>query len=170
MPLNALADCGNLTRQLLNVTLGGTRDYLTNLPDGLRVTSQHGSDESGVDQIQGKSSGLTIRGSMIYRHQNRIYLVQTIISGADAIEIEEALKKVLSIAGTGFDPNPRLVPPGEQLHCNDGLHARIVRTQQILSRTIPLLVVHVEHPKLRLRADCTTRPQQCANLPKHLYE
>jgi len=75
-----------------------------------------------------------------------------------------------SIAGTDFDPNPRLVPAGEYLRCNDGLSARVVRTQQVLSQTIPLLVVQVEHPKLKLRADCTMRPQQCENLPKHLYE
>ncbi len=170
LPLKALADCGNLSRQLLNVTVGGTRDYLTSLPQGLQVTSQHGSDDGGSDQIQGKSSGLTIRGAMVYRHEHRVYLVQTIISGADEEDIERILKKVLAIAGTDFDPNPKLVPSGQYLRCTDGLSARVVRTQQVLTRTIPLLVVHLEHPRLSLRARCAMRPQQCVNLPKHLYE
>ena len=106
----------------------------------------------------------------VVRHEHRVYLVQTIISGSDDADIEQILKKLLAIAGTDFDQNPRLVPFGEYLGCTDGLSARIVRTQQILSRTIPLLVVHVEHPRLNLRARGVKRPQECVNLPKHLYE
>ncbi|HWI15935.1 MAG TPA: hypothetical protein VNT02_16835, partial [Burkholderiales bacterium] len=121
-------------------------------------------------RIQGKSSGLIIRAATVYRHDHRVFLVQVSISGTDEAEIDKILKKMLTIAGTDFDQNSSLVPSGEYLRCADGLSARIVRTQQVLSRTIPLLVVHVEHPKLNLRARCAMRPQECVNLPKHLYE
>jgi hypothetical protein len=148
------------------------RDYVHNLPEGLRLSTAHGSESSGMDQIQGKTFGFDIRGALVYRHEDRIYLVQTIVAGTDETGIEEALKRLLSVAGTDFDPNPRLVPPGEYLRCNDGLSTRIVRTQQVLSasRAIPLLVVHVEHPKLKLQAHCTMRPQECVNLPKSYLE
>jgi len=165
---NAFADCGDLPKRLLNIDIGGPRGYLGNVPNGVKISFQHNFGDNGMDVMAGSVMGLDINGASAYWHNDRVYMVQARIHGKDASDIERALSTLLSIAKTDFNPDPRLVPKGEYLRCADGLTARILRSQIVRSQSnqIPILVMTVEHPKLKLRFECGKRPQQCANLPK----
>ena len=85
------------------------------------------------------------------------------IHGISERDIEKVLVTLLSIANTDFDPNPKLVPKGEYLRCGDGLVARIVRGHVVHSKEkqIPILVMNVYHPKMKLRLECEINPEQC---------
>ena len=175
LPLKALADCGNLSRKLLNVTLGETSppgDYLDNLPQGLRLSAKFGKGRNVTYSLQGQASGLTLRPAIVYWHDERVFVVQMVVPGTDEADIERLLKGLLAIAGTDVDANPKLIPPGTHLRCADGLSAHIVQGVASISasQTIPVLIVHVEHPKLHLRMQCTENPKSCEGTPRHLYE
>jgi hypothetical protein len=165
---NALADCGDLTKRLLNIDVGGHRGYLGRLPNGLKLSFQHDFGDNGMDLMGGAVLGLNINGASVYWHNDRVYMVQALIHGKDDKDIQSALSTLLSIANTDFNPDPRLVPKGEYLRCTDGLTARILRSQIVRSQSnqVPILVMTVEHPKMKLRFECGKRPQQCENLPK----
>jgi len=165
---NALAGCGDLSKRLLNVEIGGARNYLGNLPNGMKMSFQHNFGDNGMDMMTGEGMGLAISSASAYWHNDRVYMVLARIHGKDDGDIEKALSKLLSIANTDFDPNPRFVPKGEYLHCSDGLTARISRSQIVgaQSKRTSILTVSVEHSKMKLRFECGKRPEQCKNLPK----
>lgn len=165
---HALADCGHLTKRLLNIDVGGPRRYLDNLPSGVKFSFQHNFGDNGIDMMSGSVMALDINSASAYWYNDRVYMVLARIHGKDNRDIDQTLRRLLSIADTDFDPNQRLVPPGEYLRCKDGLTARITRSQVVHSQTsqIPILVVSVEHSKMKLRFECTTRPQQCESFPR----
>lgn len=163
---SVLADCGDITKRLLNIEVGGPRSYLGNLASGMRMSFQHNFGDNGVDMMSGTVRALDVNSASADWYKDRVYMVLARIHGKDDADIERALRTVLSIAETDFDPNPRLVPQGEYLRCKDGLTARVVKGQVFQSRTIPILVVGIEHSKMKLRFECAQKPQQCRNLPK----
>lgn len=123
---------------------------------------------SGMDTLAGKILDLDIQGAGVYYHKDRVYMVLARVHGRSESEIEKVLGTLLSIANTDFDPNPKLVPKGEYLRCGDSLVAQIVRGQVVHSKEkqIPILVLNVRHPKMKLRFECELHPEQCRNLPK----
>ena len=165
---NALADCGDLTKRLLNVDVGGHRNYLGNLPSGMKMSFQHNFGDNGMDMMTGAGMSLDVSSASVYWHNDRVYMVLARIHGKDDGDIERALSTVLSVANTDFDPNPRLVPKGQYLRCGDGLTAKVFRSQIIgaQSKRTPILIISVENSKLKLRFECGKRPEQCRNLPK----
>ncbi|HEY5900762.1 MAG TPA: hypothetical protein VIV54_24570 [Burkholderiales bacterium] len=166
MSTSVLADCGDITKRLLNIEVGGSRSYLGNLPSSVKMSFQHNFGDNGMDMMYGAVMALDVNSAAAYWYNDRVYMVLATIYGKDAGDIERALRTVLSIADTDFDPNPRLVPQGEYLRCKDGLTAKVVKGQIFQSRTIPILVVGIEHSKMKLRFECAQKPQQCRNLPK----
>jgi len=165
---NAWADCGDLTRRLLNVDVGGVRNYLGNLPSGLKMSFQHNFGDNGMDMMAGAGMGLEVGSASAYWHNDRVYMVLARIHGKDDGDIEKALSTLLSVANTDFDPSPRFIPKGEYLRCSDGLTARISRSQIVgaQSKRTPILIMSVEHSKMKLRFECGKWPEQCKNLPK----
>jgi len=164
-PSNALADCGDLTKRLFNVEVGGARTYLTNLPSGIAITFQHGVADNGVDMMGGKVNALDFQGSA-YWHNDRVFMYLATIRGTSDADIENAVTTLLSVANMDFDSNIKLIQKGGDLRCNDGLSAKIERSQIVGQSTIPILTVGVYNWKLRSRFECVQRPAQCGNLPK----
>src|SRR5688572_25451718 len=151
-PALGSADCGNITRQLLGVETGGPRTYLTtNLPVGISLYSEKLEWlTGGADALTSKSSELRQLNltAEIYWHENRVAWVTIIVQGGAGSDIASARQNVIAISGiTEFLPPPA----NEYLRCGDGLMAKVGISQRSgpNNSVIPLLVVLIEHPKLK---------------------
>lgn len=161
----ASADCGDLTKQLFNVEVGGTRTYVGNLPQGMRLSSEHNFGDSGVDMIYGKVFEREVNAS-VYWHEGRVYWFLAELRGTDDGDIDKTIQTLLTVAKTEFDPNPKLVPKGEYLRCKPELVARLFRSQVFApAGRMPLLGMDVSNWKMKLRLECKQQPDRCRNLP-----
>lgn len=152
-PSKAQADCGDITRQIFNVEVGGLRTYLDNLPKGISMVGEQAfGDGTGVDVMTGKAVGLTLRTSSAIWRNDRVFMFSVQLQGTSEDDIENAERTFLSIANTGFSTNPKS-PEIKYLRCNDGLKALITRahTTAIPGRiaSMPVLVLSVNETLLR---------------------
>jgi hypothetical protein len=151
VPTYGFADCGNITKQLLGVEIGGPRNYMTVLPSGILLKNEVKQEwkTSGIDTAVGKSSELRQLDmqAKIHWHEDRVALVLVFIQGA-ASDVSAAREKVLALSGIReFYPQPS----DEFLRCGDGLMARVNKISQAggPQGPVPLLVLLIEHPKLK---------------------
>lgn len=152
VPSLAFADCGEITRRLFGIEIGGPRTYLTNLPAGISLyPDKREWLTAGIDAVTGKSHELNQLSlqAQIHWHENRVVAVLATIRGASDSDIASARDIVITMSGTEFRPNT--VPPNQFLHCGDGLRTQLVTSQIVRSKesVTPLLIVSVEHSKLK---------------------
>ena len=169
----AAAACRDLTKRLFNVEVGAARSYLSDLPAGLKLSAQHNAGDGGMDLINGTTHSFKVKGASVYWQNGRVYWVIAHIWPKDDADVERALALLLSLANTGFDTNPRLVPRGEYLRCSDGLTTRISRRQTpygTQGKVVPILTLTVEDSKMKLRLQCQKDPERCKNLPKGYFD
>jgi hypothetical protein len=151
LPAFGYADCGDITKKLLGVEIGGPRTYVKGLPTGISLKNQLKQEwpTGGVDTASGKSSELRQleMQAKIHWHENRVALVLVFIQGPGT-DVAAARERVLAISGVKeFYP-----PPSEEfLRCGDGLMARVNKIGETggPNGPVPLLVLLIEHPQLK---------------------
>ena len=156
----AFADCGDITKGLFGIEIGGPRTYLNSLPAGLSLSPiKQESLTSGVDSISGKRQPIDLMQAQIIWHENRVIWVMAIIRGVSEAEIEDIRSTIIRMSGT--DILPKTVPPNQFLRCGDGLQVHIVKSQVFSSRDspTPLLVLDARHSKLKSEMESSIRPR-----------
>lgn len=155
----AYGDCGDVTKGLLGIEIGGPRAYLTSLPEGLELFPYKQEWlTGGVDTISGKTAQFDILQAKVSWHENRVALVLVTIQGTTTAEIDSAQAAILKRAGVDFLPDT--IPAKTYLRCGDGLRAQLTRSQIVRSResVIPLLIAIVENSALKSALLQASRP------------
>ena len=146
----SIADCGNITKQLFGVDVGGPRLYRERLPQGLSLFPQRVETlNSGIDGIVGKSRMVDIKQAQVYWHQERVTMVMAHVQFATPEERDAALNSYAALSGKEPVRNERTGSIG--FKCGDGLTVTLGKSQQVWSKekTVPMVMVLVEHPQLK---------------------
>lgn len=165
----ATAACGDVSKQLFGIEIGGQRDKFDPPPGLTRYQSLPSPDlqASGIDLLRGKSQGISFH-VQVFWHQGRVTSIAANSLPQSEESLEEAVNIIEKIAGLQFTQNQRDL--NFYLNCSDGLLVLVNKGRGGFSsknsKGIPVLGLLLEDPKLKnemmIAMYCKDERQHCA--------
>ena len=146
--VSAAADCGDMTKRLFGVELGGSRDYVRQPPSGLSLSPMKQDWQfAGIDTLSGTSHKIEFAQISVYWHKDRPVSVLARAQGATSAALDEALQTISRLASLQFTHDPR--SDLFRLPCKDQLFVQVNKTKIVRGGSnpdIPVLILSIDHP------------------------